>query len=144
MAKDLISGLKSSMDGIFKIRDDLGAVIRRVSFVTRTWSGTAIGDGTYEDQEVEMWPQAGIKDVSQDIRLREGGAVKAGDLLVHTVSKNRYQDRSMVDGTVPDGCKNIEKFLKIGDELHAIVGVVESHLTWTIQARPLVSQGEAR
>lgn len=144
MAKDLITGLKGSMDSIFKIRDDLGAVIRRVHFVTRTWSSARIGDGTYEDEIVEMWPQAGIKDVSQDIRLSEGGALKAGDLLVHTVSKNRYPDRSLLDGTIPDGCKNIEKFLKIGDDLHVIVGVTESHLTWTIQARPLVSQGDAR
>src|ERR1039458_2578740 len=93
MSQGLISSLLPSMDSILSIRDTLGAVIQPVFFVTRTWSGALIGDGVAVDTEVQMLPSPGLKNYAQDLRLKEGGSIKAGDIILTNVSRNKYTDR---------------------------------------------------
>lgn len=133
----IIDGLMTGIDGILGIRDAIGAVIDPVFFVTRTWSGTTIGDGTASDIEVQMLPSPGLKNYSQDVRLREGGTVKAGDIILKDVSRNKYQETDL-DGSSP--ADNIEKLFRVGDKIYQVINVTKSYVTWDVQVRELTNQ----
>lgn len=134
----VIEELKKSMDSVFAVRSQLGAVLHKVYLVTRTWSGTQIGDGEMTEEVTEVTPSPGIKDYSHSIRLQAGGNVKQGDLIIHTISKNRYPNESDLDGSSDNPL--IEKLYKIGDIYYRAISVVENHLTWNVQVRKLSDQ----
>ena len=46
MSTDLRTSLKGCVDKALEVRDNLGPTLHKVYFVTRTWSGEDIGDGT--------------------------------------------------------------------------------------------------
>lgn len=133
----IIASLLPAIDSILGVRDQVGAVIQPVSLVTRTWSGLAVGDGTAVDTVVQMLPSPGLKNFSQDIKLREGGAVKSGDIILTSVSKNSYT-LVQLDGTSP--AQNIEKLYLVGAKLYQVINVMEKYVTWDVQLRELSNQ----
>lgn len=137
VAPGLIDGLLTGIDSILSIRDTAGAVIDPVYFVTRTWSGTEIGDGTVVDTEVQMLPSPGLKDYGQDLRVREGGSIKSGDIILKDVSRNKFKE-SDLDGKSPS--RNIEKFFRVGDKLYQVINITKSYVTWDVQIRELTNQ----
>lgn len=137
MSKGIIESLLPSIDSILSIRDSIGAIKKPVYIVTRTWAGTEPGDGAAKDVEAPMRPSPGVKDVSQDFRLREGGMVRAGDIFLSQVSKHSFKI-SDIDGTSP--AQNIEKFFRVGDKIYQVINTTESYVTWTILLRQLTSQ----
>jgi len=130
--KGIIDSLLPSIDSILGIRDTVGAVILPVFFVTHTWSGSTIGDGTLSTSQVQMLPTPNWKSFSQDLRLKEGGVIKEGDILLTNVSRNKFKE-SDLDGLT--NVNNVEKFLRVGDKLYRVVSVVPKYLTWEILLR---------
>lgn len=143
--KGIRESLLPSVDSILGIRDQIGATIKTVYVVTRTWynepqfttPATQIGEGYAVDNESQLYPTPRIKDLSQDIRLREGGTVKQGDIILMGVSRNSFAEMDL-DGSSPSG--NVEKLYRVGDKLYQVINVVENLLTWNVQLRELTNQ----
>lgn len=135
--KGIIDALLPVADSILGIRDSVGAVIDPVFFITRTWSGMAPGDGSAVDTKVQMLPSPGIKNYAQDIRLKEGGAIKAGDIVLFDVSRNKFQE-SDLDGTSQS--PRVEKFFLVGQKLYQVINLAKRYVTWDVQLRELTNQ----
>lgn len=135
--KGIVPALLPAIDSILSIRDSIGALIEPMFLVTRTWSGAEPGAGTASDNVVQLLPTPAMKNFSQDVRLREGGAVKAGDIILKGISKNKF-DLAELDGTSPG--LNVEKFYRIGVKLYTVINVTENYVTWDVQLRELTNQ----
>lgn len=133
----LIDSLLPNVDTILSVRDSIGVVIKPVFFVTRTWSGARMGDGTATDVEVQMLPSPRIIDLSTDLRIREGGAVQSGDIFLDNVSRNLFVE-SALDGS--SSAPNVEKLYRVGANIYQVINVVEKYVTWKIQLRQLSNQ----
>jgi len=132
------------IDAILSVRDVVGAIIQPIFFVTRTWysdSGLTIAanqpEGFAKDSVVQVLPSPGMKQFNQDIRLREGGSIKAGDIILTALSKNKFAE-SDLDGTSSSG--NIQKFYLIGVKLYQVISVTQRHVTFDVQVRELTNQ----
>lgn len=135
---NLIEGLKDCSDAILGIRESIGADLRKCSIVTRTWSGNEVGEGTMEEVVSPVEPTPGIRDLSHDTRVKEGGAIQQGDLFITMISKHRFPTKADVDCST--GGKSIEKFYQLGSELYQVISVAEKQLTWDVQVRRLSDQ----
>ncbi len=142
--KGIIDSLLPVTDAILGIRDSIGAVIKPVYFLTRTWytdedltTAATAPEGFAKDSQIQMLPSPQIKDFSQDIRLREGGAVKAGDIILQNISRNKYGIADL-DGT--STAENIERFYIVGVKIYQVINVSESYLTFRVQLRELSNQ----
>ena len=136
--KGTIDSLKDCFDSVLAVRESAGLELKDTFRVVRTWSGKVPGDGAPTDTVCEIKPKPGVRDFSHDIRLREGGQIKEGDIIVHQISKNRFPLECNVDGTHPD--KNVEVFYKVGGIDYRVINVVEKHLWWNVQLRRLTPQ----
>lgn len=138
------AALLNGVDGVLGARDAVGAIIQPVYFVTRTWfsdSGlttpNTAPEGFFSDVTSQVLPSPGMKTFAQDVRVREGGAVKAGDILLKGISKHKYQE-SDVDGSTPSA--NVQKFFKIGVKLYQVISVRQRHVTFDVMVRELSNQ----
>lgn len=128
----LIEDLRQGIDSILSIRDEIGAVKKPVYLVTRTWSGSEPGDGTSSDLVEQILPSPNIKELFDDIRVREGGSIQQGDLRITGISRQSYT-RSDIDGT--GATSKIEKFIKVGEVLYTVIHVEEKHFTMSAIVR---------
>lgn len=133
-----IQSIKTCLDSVLDVRRQIGADLKRVFLITRTWSGDQIGSGDVTEESVEFDPIPGVKDYSHNIKLEAGGNIKQGDLIIHQISKNQCPLESDVDGSSTD--QNIEKLYKVGEHYYRVISVVEKHLTWNVQVRRLSDQ----
>lgn len=133
-----IESLKDSIDSVLDIRRQVGADIKRVYMVTRTWSGDQIGSGDVTEEVSEILPVPGVKDYSHSLKMESGGNFKQGDLIIHQISKNKFPLESDVDGSSTE--TNIENLYKVGEHYYRAISVVEKHLTWNVQVRRLADQ----
>lgn len=129
----LVGSLRKNVDAILGIRDSIGAILKPVAIVTRTWTGTRVGDGDAHDSVDCLRPTPQIVEIGNDIRLQEGGAVKQGDNLVKGISRESYPLESDVDCTTNDPL--VEKFYLLGETLYAVINVKERYLTWDVLLR---------
>jgi hypothetical protein len=135
----LIDSLLPALDGILGVRDSVGAVLRTVSILTRTWQGgNHPGEGTPLDTVVQMLPTPFLKDYSHNLRLVEGGMVRQGDIMIRNISKHKYPTEDLVDCKTPS--KSIEKFYLIDDRLYTVISVKEDYVTWDVQVRKYSNQ----
>lgn len=144
MSNGIVSALLPSVDSILGVRDAVGAIVEPVYLVTRTWyqdqgltTLATAPEGYAKDSTVQMLPTPQIVNYSQNIRLVEGGAVKQGDIILKSVSKNKYA-LSDIDGTTT--AENVERFFKVGVKLYQVINVTENYLTWQVQLRELTNQ----
>lgn len=138
MSEGIIDSLKECSDDILGIRQSIGAGLKKVYFVTRTWDGERVGAGNATDEEVEMDLVPYIVDLSLNYRALEAGVVKQGDILLKMVSKNKYPDRKQLESTNENA--GIQHFFRVGDLLYLCVTVRERYLQWDIHLRPLSDQ----
>lgn len=135
-----MSGIRDSLtdcvDDILAIRQDIGAELATVDFVTRVWSGQRIGDGSFSDTLERMFPLPCIKDLSHDVRLTEGGSIKQGDLILTGVSRNQYPDEEKL--RTDTGLRNVEKFYKIGPHYYRTMHIKERLVTWDVHVRKVL------
>lgn len=134
----IVANLKPGLDSILGIRDEIGAALKPVFLVTRTWSGTEIGDGTKKETRSEVRPSPGIRQYTNDLRITEGGAVKQGDVLLKMISKQSFPTEKDVDCSVSSN--TVEKFYEVDGILYRVVNVREKHLTWDVLVRRVSDQ----
>ena len=135
---DFIDDLRSTVDDVLQIRDEIGVVKAEVSFVTRSWSGETVGDGSASEAKEKVIPTPHVVDLSHNIRLQAAGSIQQGDILLKSISKKRYPDLTDVDGSSES--KNIERFYEIGDKLYKVINVVSKYATWAVQVRKLTDE----
>lgn len=130
-----IEGIRGSLDSILGVRDKI-ALLHPVYLVTRTWPEGIIGRGEYTEDARQMLPSPGIKRFATDLRLREGGVVKQGDVLLKAISKNKYPALADIDCSVdPETQPGVERFYRINDEEFSVVVPEEKYLTWEVLLR---------
>lgn len=130
------------LDGIdcaLEARDDLGAIKAKVYIVTRVWSGDQVGRGDYTDTSKQVYPSPEIVDFSHDLRVKEGGTVKSGDILLKSISRKRYSEYDL-DLSIADNQRYIEKFYCICDKLYEVVNVKMQYATWDVLIRRISVQ----
>lgn len=136
----VISDLIPNIDLVLGIRDDLGVALKVVNIVTRTWTGEQCGEGEMSETRVRMLPSPRVVEFKNDLRVREGGAVKAGDVQLKMVSKESYSqtdlDFSNVSGPV-------EKFFELGSDLYRPIGLTEKHVCWSVLLRRISDQSRS-
>lgn len=139
MSANLIADLLGSLDPILGIRDAIGAALKPVYIVTRAWSGSAIGDGSYTEVKTQMLPSPKIVDYSQSVKIQSGGFYEQGDIVLKYISKNAYPTKSDIDCSLSNIKK--EKFYLVGTDYYRVISITEDYLTWSVQLRriPLVS-----
>ena len=130
---DVIKSIRDSVNNILKIRDDIGAALKTVTLITRTWSGDEIGDGTFTDVTVILSPSPRVVEFKHDLRLLEGGAVKQGDILLKMISKQTYPTDDLLDAKTSS--KKIESLYEVGDSIYTPTAITEKHLTWNVLLR---------
>lgn len=142
--KGLIETLLPITDAILGVRDSIGAVIRPVYFVTRTWykdqNHTIQSNdksGFAQDVTAQMLPSPQIVDLTQEIRAREGGVVKNGDIMLKSVSRNSFNE-SQLDGS--SSSKSVEKLFMVGVKMYQVVKVTEKYVTWNVVLKELTNQ----
>lgn len=134
----LLDNLQLDVDSVLAIRGQIGAVLKKVQFLTRTWSGTRVGDGSATDVVLDMFPAPAVKEFGNDLRIVEGGMVKQGDNLLSSVSKQSYPNESDIDCTTSGPL--VEKFYIVGGKIHTVINVKEKYLTWDILVRERADQ----
>ena len=134
----IIADLTAGLDDILGVRDEIGAVIKPVHFVTRTWAGSEPGDGAAVDTKTQLLPSPRIVEFVDDDKIKEGGAIQQGDIMLKMISKQSYPTRSMVDGT--SDSLSIEKLYQIGTDFYRVIKVKEKYVTWEVLVRKLSDQ----
>jgi hypothetical protein len=129
----IISSLKPNIDDILGVRDEVGAALKVCKIVTRSWSGSELGDGIATNVSTTISPSPRVVEFSFDRKLPEGGAVKHGDVYLKLISKNQFSSVNQVDGTVEN--PSIEKFYDVGGIKFEVVAVTEKHLWWNVHLR---------
>ena len=132
MSTDLRESLKGCVDKALEIRDNIGAKLHSVYFITRTWSGEDIGDGTESVVKTLMAPSPRIVDYGMDKRLQSGSNIRQGDLILQGISFNKY---SLNDLHTQTQVRNIEKFYEINSEYYEVIHVKEKFVTWEVHLR---------
>ncbi len=131
-ASSLRDGLMSCVDSALSVRDKTGAKLHDVFVVTRTWSGEDIGDGQSSETEIQVLPTPEIVDYSMDIRLQTGGSIRQGDLILKSISCNKFSAVDLHTQTEQD---NVEKFYKINNEFYDVIRIRERFITFEVHIR---------
>lgn len=134
----LVSDLRENINDVLSIRDELGAAKQPVALVTRTWSGTEPGDGTFTDASTPVVPSPSILAYTDDYRIKEGGAVQQGDIKLKWISKQSFPDRAAVECAIE--AQNIEKFYSVGGFMYRVIQVEEKLLSWNVLLRKVSKQ----
>lgn len=134
----IVSDVLSITDDILGLRDDIGAIKHHVYLFTRTWSVTK-GVGTPVDTEVQVLPTPFLQDYSQDLRAREGGSVRQGDIIVKHISKQSYPTEDLIDCSVANSTTT-ERYYKINNRLYEVVNVKEDYVYWNVQVRKTIKK----
>lgn len=133
----IVSDVLSVTDEILGLRDELGAEKAQVFIVTRTWA-TEKGVGGYTEQVSQMKPTPYIVDLSHKYQVLQGGAVRQGDLLLKTVSKETYKTEDIVSLRTSD--KLTEKYYKINGSLYEVISVTDNYVYWNVQIRKTIKK----
>ena len=123
--------LIEDIDSILSLRDEIGAVKAPVYIVTRTWKEKK-GIGDFTETKNQILPSPRIIDLSHDARIREGGAVKQGDLILKMISKESYQEKD-IDLSVTDD--KTEKFYLIKNGLYELVSLIDKYVVFQVHLR---------
>lgn len=135
---NLVDEILECTDEILGIRDDLGAYKHKTYVLTRIWS-EGLGKGFATDSLEQVLPSPYLVDYSHDLRIRENGMIKQGDIMLKHISKESYPQEEMIDCTVNDPDK-MEKFYYINGRLYNVVSVVESYVYWNVMVRKAAKQ----
>jgi len=138
MVTEFIEDIIDAAHDAFEARDDIGAIKAEVWFVSRSWSGRRIGDGTATETRVQMLPTPNIVDLSHNARVVEGGIIKQGDIIIKSVSKKAYPNESDVNCLTTT--RTSEKFIEIGGYLYQVIHVKSQYHCWDIHVRRLSNQ----
>ena len=140
----LVSDFQGLQDDILSIRDDLGAQKHLVKILKRKGSAvdSELDDFNSVDPvdtiELEILPSPRIVDYSHSLRMKEGGKIRQGDLIVKMISKNAFPGRSTIDGTSADPSETF--YYLVNNELYTVVNVTEDYTWWNVHIRKANNQ----
>ena len=135
MSCNIRKSLAKCSDAILGVREGMGAQLADVYLITRTWAGERVGDGPFRDVTQKISPTPEIVDYSHDVRVTEIGSVKAGDLILRGVSRNKYPEEATL--RTDTGSRKVEKLYKIGEHFYRTVNIKENLITWDVQVRKI-------
>lgn len=135
---NIVNEILSCTDEILGLRDDLGAIKHLVYILTRVWSGTELGKGTALDSIAQILPTPYVVDYSHSLKIREGGKIKEGDIVLKMLSKQTYTEESMIDCSVTD--KKTEKYYYINGRLYNVISVTSDYVYWNVHIRKSAKQ----
>jgi hypothetical protein len=138
---DIKKSLCKCIDQVLGARDSIGAYVHTVCLVKRMWDGETIGDGKATDIKTPVRPTPGIREFAHNIMVQEGGAIQQGDILLTSISKNRF---SRDDLSVQDDNPTHEKFFLIDDREYRIVNVTEHLVTWNVLVRQTINRRNSK
>lgn len=104
----------------------------KVYLLTRTWKERT-GRGKPIDKLVKVDPNPYIADYSHSLRIKEGGKIKQGDLIIKYLPKNLYPTEDTVNCKTKSELE--EKFYVLEDELYEVISVVKGYAYWNVQIR---------
>lgn len=136
----LIESLKPGLNSVLGVRDSIGAKIRDVFILTRTWGGAQIGVGDYVDKLDQVKPSPQLVDYSHSVFVHEGGAVRSGDIIIKGISKSSYPAEEDIDCRVDQHRLNVQKFYFINNLMYNVIHVKDNYLTWEVHVRKLDSE----
>jgi hypothetical protein len=128
----LVDDIRGGVDDILSLRDQIGAVKKPVYFFSRVW-GEAKGRGTPVDTFTLIQPSPRIVEFQHDLRVREGGNVRQGDIMLKGMSQETYPTEAHVDCSVNSDL--LEKYYCIDGWLYEVVSVNRKYVTWNILIR---------
>lgn len=130
----IIDDILGCTDDILGLRDCLGANKNGPIYIlTRTWDGEK-GRGDPCDTIEQVLPSPMLVNFSHSLRLREGGTIKQGDILLKHISKQSYPQESMLDCTVEDE-KTMERFYYFDNHIYECITVTQDYVYWNVQVR---------
>lgn len=130
---DIVNDILGCTDEILGLRDELGATKHKVYILTRTWTGSEPGDGAAQDSITQVLPTPYLVDYSHSLRLREGGKIREGDILLKHLSKETYTEESMIDCSVES--RNVEKYYYINGRLYTVISITSHYVYWNVLVR---------
>lgn len=106
--------------------------------VTRTWSGSQLGEGTFTDVELAITPKPKLTLPEPTMTTHEGGAFEIGDLIINKVSARKYTRSQLGDPTPAAPLANnvIQFWRKDGDEAYDVISTELRYLHWRVHLRP--------
>lgn len=131
----LLDGIECALEA----RDDVGAIKAKVYMVTRIWTGSNVGEGEYSDSTEQMLPSPGIQEYSHDLRVKPGGTVQAGDILLKSISRRKYT-REQLELQIPGNQQYMEKFYKVCGKIYEAVSVKMNYATYDVLIRLIQGQ----
>jgi hypothetical protein len=126
-----------AVDCALEAKAAAGVDLAQVSILTRTWQGEYPGRGDASDVVVPIVPNPSVVQFNHDLRLKEGGRSREGDILVKSISKLRYLER-VIDGSSTS--TSVEVFYVINDKLYNVISIEEKIGTWEVLCRRLSDQ----
>lgn len=90
-----------------------------VQIITRTWSGSTIGQGTYTDEVVTITPRPKVSEVSPRYTANEGGKYARGRRRISDVHPITYA-KADLDHTVVSTQANVERFYALDGKAYAL------------------------
>lgn len=137
----LVSELISSLDSVLKIREDLGAekhfvyILKRENPAPKELEGFGEKGQIKDILELKIFPSPRIMDYSHSLRLKEGGNIRQGDLVLKMISKNQYKKED-IDLSLKSGeSKEIQRYYYINKEIYNLISITEDHCWFNIQVR---------
>jgi hypothetical protein len=128
----LLDDVAKDVEEALRTIEDLEILKSKVYILTRTWKERK-GRGKPTDVITKVDPNPYIADFSHSSRIREGGAVKQGDLFIKYLPKKLLDQESLINLKTDN--ELIEKFYVIDDELYEIISIVKGFAYWNIQLR---------
>jgi hypothetical protein len=133
----IVDDVLKNVDSILGLRDDLGAIKHPIYILTREWSGNEPGSGTPTDSTQQVLPTPYLVDLSHSLRLREGGNLKQGDLLLKMISKKTYNEKQ-INCSVEN--QNQERWYYINGLLYEVISITEEYVYFNVQVRKASKQ----
>jgi hypothetical protein len=144
MSGGILASLLPGINSILSIRDSIGASKQPVYFLNRTW----FTDGTFtvqstdisgsaKDVLTQMLPSPQIVTLTQEIKAREGGTVKNGDIMLKMISQESFNEAAL-DGS--SSANNVENLFIVGVKVYQVVKVTQEYVTWNLVLKELTNQ----
>ena len=129
---NIVDDILEIIDDVLGVRDEIGALKEEIFLLTRTWS-TRKGVGTPVDVKVRLLPTPNLVDLSHSLRLREGGMIKQGDILLKQISMKSYPTEDLIDCSSTNSL--IEKFYYFGGRLYTVISIKKDYVFWNALVR---------
>lgn len=131
----IVSDILEVIDDYLSLRDELGAVKHPIYILTRKW-GQEKGTGSPVDTKLHILPTPQLVDLTHSLRLKEGGLVKQGDLILKMISKKTYPNETDINCSVSDNVT--EKWYLINGWTYEVISVTQDYVWWNVQIRKTI------